>query len=163
MRLATIQTPSGPHAAVRHNDAYVDLHATDAALPVSVRGLLAAGPEALKAATAAAGRPDAVRVGVRGAKLLPPVPNPAKIICVGLNYRDHAAESGVPIPKEPVLFSKFGTALVGPGANIVLPPVSQEVDYEAELVLVIGKAGRNVPRDRGMEHLAGYTVGHDVS
>src|SRR5689334_10494087 len=98
MRLATIQTPSGPRAVVRHGDSYIDLHDTNAALPSSVRGLLAAGPEALKAAATAAGRPDAIRFPVRGAKLRPPVPDPAKIICVGLNYRDHAAESGAPIP-----------------------------------------------------------------
>src|SRR5262249_54653807 len=125
MRLATIQTPSGPRAAVRHGDAFIDLHATDTALPASVRGLLAAGPEALKAAAAAASRPNAVRVAVRGAKLLPPIPDPAKIVCVGLNYRDHASESGAAIPKEPVLFSKYATALIGPEEPIVLPAVSQ--------------------------------------
>src|SRR5262249_8728565 len=134
MRLATIQTPSGPRSAVRHGDAYIDLHATDAALPTSLRELLAGGREALNAAAVAAGRPEAVRVSARGPKVLPPIPNPAKIACAGLNYRDHAAESGAPIPKEPVLFSKYATALVGPDEPIVLPPVSQKVDYEAELV-----------------------------
>ncbi len=163
MRLATIQTPSGPRAAVRHGDAYVDLHATAAALPTSVRGLLAAGPEALKAAAAAARRPDAIRVPVRGAKLLPPIPDPAKIVCVGLNYRDHAAESGAPLPKEPVLFSKYATALVGPDEPIVLPPVSQEVDYEAELVIVVGRRGRHLSKEAAAGHIAGYTIGHDVS
>src|SRR5262245_25408914 len=128
MRLATIQTPSGPRATVRQGDSYIDLHATDPALPASLRSLLAGGPEALKAAGTTARRPNAVRVPARGAKLLAPIPDPAKIVCVGLNYRDHAAESGAPIPKEPVLFSKYATALVGPDEPIVLPPVSQEVD-----------------------------------
>src|SRR5262245_50221509 len=102
MRLATIQTTSGPRAAVRQGDSYVDLHATDSRLPAGVRGLLAGGPEALRAAADAAARPGAVKVPVQGTKLLPPVPDPPKIVCVGLNYRDHAAEGGKAIPKEPV-------------------------------------------------------------
>jgi 2-keto-4-pentenoate hydratase/2-oxohepta-3-ene-1,7-dioic acid hydratase in catechol pathway len=92
-----------------------------------------------------------------------PVPNPHKIICLGLNYADHAKEGGVPIPKEPVLFSKYATALIGHGEDIVLPPVSQEVDYEAELVVVVAERGRNIPAEKGMDYVAGYTIGHDVS
>jgi 2-keto-4-pentenoate hydratase/2-oxohepta-3-ene-1,7-dioic acid hydratase in catechol pathway len=163
MRLATILTPDGPCAAVPHGDSYIDLHATRRDLPAGVRGLLEAGRDALWEAAAVAARPDAVRHPAGHVKLLPPVPDPPKIICIGLNYRDHAAESGSPIPAEPVLFSKFTTALVGPGADIVLPPVSREVDYEAELVLVVGKKGRWIPAAGAMEHLAGYTIGHDVS
>src|SRR5205807_4107088 len=135
MRLATLHTPDGPRAAVRQGDSYVDMHATDPALPSSVRALLAGGPALLRAAAAAAARPGAVRHPVRGARLLPPVPDPQKIVCIGLNYRDHAAETNAPLPREPILFSKYVTALVGPEAPIVLPPVSREVDYEAELVL----------------------------
>jgi 2-keto-4-pentenoate hydratase/2-oxohepta-3-ene-1,7-dioic acid hydratase in catechol pathway len=96
-------------------------------------------------------------------KLLPPIPDPPKILCIGLNYRDHAAETGAPIPRDPVLFSKFTTALIGPEEPIVLPPVSQKVDYEAELVLVIGRKGRNIPRAEARAYLAGCMVGHDVS
>src|SRR5215469_13181886 len=128
MRLATIQTDAGPRAAVFHGDSYIDLHATSPDLPVSVRGLLEGGTALLRKAAEAASRPGAVRHPAAGAKLLPPVPDPPKIVCVGLNYRDHAAESGAPIPREPVLFSKFNTALVGHEASIVLPAVSQEVD-----------------------------------
>jgi 2-keto-4-pentenoate hydratase/2-oxohepta-3-ene-1,7-dioic acid hydratase in catechol pathway len=80
-----------------------------------------------------------------------------------LNYRDHAAESGVPAPPEPVLFSKYSTALIGHGDRIVLPRVSTEVDYEAELVVAIGKGGRHIAREGAFEHVGGYTVGHDVS
>jgi 2-keto-4-pentenoate hydratase/2-oxohepta-3-ene-1,7-dioic acid hydratase in catechol pathway len=163
MRLATIQTAAGPRAAVLHGDHYVELHATDASLPPSVRELLEAGPAALKAAGQAAQRDKAVRHPAATARLLAPVPDPHKIVCLGLNYRDHAAESGSPIPKDPVLFSKYATALIGHGQNIVLPPVSQEVDYEAELVFVIGKRGRNVRADAAAEYVAGYTIGHDVS
>jgi 2-keto-4-pentenoate hydratase/2-oxohepta-3-ene-1,7-dioic acid hydratase in catechol pathway len=96
-------------------------------------------------------------------RLLPPVPDPRKIICIGLNYRDHAAESGVPVPPEPVLFSKYSTALIGHLDYIVLPRVSREVDYEAELVIVIGRRGRHIAREKAREHVGGYTIGHDVS
>jgi 2-keto-4-pentenoate hydratase/2-oxohepta-3-ene-1,7-dioic acid hydratase in catechol pathway len=163
MRLATIQTPAGPRAAVRRGDDYVDLQATDAGLPPSVRQLLAAGPAALQAADRAARRGDAVKVAAGRVKLLAPVPDPPKIVCLGLNYRDHAAESGAPVPKDPVLFSKYATALIGPDEAIVLPPVSNEVDYEAELVIVVGKRGRNLSAAAAAEHVAGYTIGHDVS
>jgi 2-keto-4-pentenoate hydratase/2-oxohepta-3-ene-1,7-dioic acid hydratase in catechol pathway len=163
MRLATLHTSSGPRAALLQGDAYVDLHASDAALPASVRGLLEAGPEVWQRAREAAARSDALRQPAATARLLPPVPDPPKIICIGLNYRDHAAESGAALPREPVLFSKYATTLIGPEQPIVLPPVSQEVDYEAELVLVVGRAGRHLPAATARAHLAGYTIGHDVS
>jgi 2-keto-4-pentenoate hydratase/2-oxohepta-3-ene-1,7-dioic acid hydratase in catechol pathway len=163
MRLATLLTKKGPSACVLQGAHYVELHATDPALPCNVRALLAAGPDALRAAEQAARRPDAVRYEAASAKLLAPVIDPQKIICLGLNYRDHAAESGAPIPKEPILFSKYSTALIGDGEPIVLPPVSSEVDYEAELVIVVGKRGRNLSAEQAPAHVAGYTVGHDVS
>ncbi len=163
MRLATIVTADGARAAVLHGTHYVDLHATDSRLPRTVRHLLERGPSALAEADKAARRPDAVRHEAAGIKLLAPVPDPRKIVCVGLNYKDHAAESGAPIPRDPVLFSKYATALVGDGADIVLPSTSQEVDYEAELVVVIGKGGRHLAPDAALGHVAGYTIGHDVS
>ena len=92
-----------------------------------------------------------------------PITRPGKIICIGLNYRDHAAESGLPVPQEPVLFCKYANTVIGPGDPIILPPDSAEVDYEAELVFVIGKTAHNVPEAQAMEYVAGYTVGHDVS
>jgi 2-keto-4-pentenoate hydratase/2-oxohepta-3-ene-1,7-dioic acid hydratase in catechol pathway len=94
---------------------------------------------------------------------LAPVARPTKIICLGLNYRDHAIESGAKIPTEPVVFSKYPTAVIGPEAPIVLPPDSQKVDFEAELVFVIGRPGRNIPEADAMLYVAGYTCGHDVS
>ena len=97
------------------------------------------------------------------AKLLPPVPPPEKIICIGLNYLDHAIETGAEPPTQPVVFSKFNTALVGHGDAIELPPISSEVDYEAELVVVIGKVARRVSVDSALSYVAGYTCGHDVS
>jgi 2-keto-4-pentenoate hydratase/2-oxohepta-3-ene-1,7-dioic acid hydratase in catechol pathway len=163
MRLATVQTHIGPKPAAFVGDAYVDLLATDASLPSSVRQLLTAGPDAMAKAKQAAASTKAVKLPASGVKLLSPIPDPQKIICLGLNYRDHAAESGAPIPKEPILFSKYPTSLVGDGDNIVLPSVSSEVDYEAELVIVVGKRGRKIPEASALGHVAGYTVGHDVS
>jgi len=163
MRLATLQTPSGPRAVARAGDFYVDLHATDPRLPASLLALLEMGEAGQERIAAAVARSDAVRLPVAGARYLAPVVNPAKIICVGLNYRDHAAESGAPIPREPILFSKYATALVGHEQPIVLPPVSQEVDFEAELVIVVGRVGKNLSPETASRHVAGYTVGHDVS
>jgi 2-keto-4-pentenoate hydratase/2-oxohepta-3-ene-1,7-dioic acid hydratase in catechol pathway len=162
MRLATLNTAHGPRPAVLAGDRYVDLIATDPNSPTSVRSLLA-DPKRMAAAREAAGRPGAVSVPAAEARLHAPVHDPQKVICVGLNYRDHAAESKMPIPKEPVLFSKFPSALVGHGEPIVVPKVSSKVDYEAELVIVIGKRGRHIPESGAMEYVAGYSVGHDVS
>jgi 2-keto-4-pentenoate hydratase/2-oxohepta-3-ene-1,7-dioic acid hydratase in catechol pathway len=93
-----------------------------------------------------------------------PVPNPGKIVCVGLNYRDHAEEGGNPIPDEPVLFAKFPTTVNHPGGEIAWDPdYTEQVDYEAELVAVIGEEARRVEADEAMDHVAGFTVGNDVS
>jgi 2-keto-4-pentenoate hydratase/2-oxohepta-3-ene-1,7-dioic acid hydratase in catechol pathway len=96
-------------------------------------------------------------------QVLPPVPIPPKIICLGLNYRDHAEEARVPIPERPILFSKPSTAIVGPEDPIVYPKISTQVDYEIELAAVIGKTGRNVSELGAFDHVAGYTVFNDVS
>jgi 2-keto-4-pentenoate hydratase/2-oxohepta-3-ene-1,7-dioic acid hydratase in catechol pathway len=92
-----------------------------------------------------------------------PVPRPGKIICVGLNYRDHAAESNMPIPERPVLFSKFATCVIGPGEPIVIPATSNQVDYEAELAVVIGRRAKNVTASRAYDYVLGYTAFNDVS
>lgn len=96
-------------------------------------------------------------------RFLPPVFAPEKILCIGLNYLDHAIETGSEPPDQPVVFSKFNNTLVGHGDEIVLPSISNEVDYEAELVVVIGKAARFVDPSDAMQHVFGYTAGHDVS
>src|SRR3954469_10294841 len=90
-------------------------------------------------------------------------PGPEKIVCVGLNYKDHAAEQGADLPVEPLLFAKFPNTLSGPGDPIVLPPESAHVDAEAELVLVIGAEGRRVAEEDALELLAGYTAANDVT
>ena len=92
-----------------------------------------------------------------------PIDNPRKVVCIGLNYRDHANESGAKMPSEPVFFSKFATAIIGPEESIKLPRVSQQVDYEAELAVIVGKRGKNIDRSRAFEYVAGYTAFNDVS
>ncbi len=96
-------------------------------------------------------------------QLLAPISKPGKILCIGLNYRDHAAETGAAIPDEPIVFCKMATAMVGDGEAIVLPPVSDKVDYEAELVVVLGSDAKNVDVTAAEEAIFGYSVGHDVS
>jgi len=88
---------------------------------------------------------------------------PGKIICVGLNYRDHAEEQGTPAPAEPLLFAKFASALLDPGEPIVLPRESTHTDSEAELAVVIGRSGRRVAPDDALGLVAGYTAANDVS
>ena len=96
--------------------------------------------------------------------ILAPLRNPGKIICVGLNYVDHAAESGVPLPSTPLLFSKFNTTLVGPGEPILIDPSnSVQVDYEAELAVVIGAQGRSVDESAAPGLVFGYTLANDIS
>jgi 2-keto-4-pentenoate hydratase/2-oxohepta-3-ene-1,7-dioic acid hydratase in catechol pathway len=94
---------------------------------------------------------------------LAPVPRPGKLICIGLNYRDHAAESNMPIPEKPVVFSKFASAVIAPGEPVVLPATSMQVDYEAELAVVIGRRAKNVSASRAFEYVLGYTAFNDVS
>ena len=96
-------------------------------------------------------------------RLLAPVPRPGKIICVGLNYRDHARETGQAIPTQPVLFSKFANSVVGPGADVVVPPEAEKIDYEAELAVVIGRRASRVAAADALGHVAGYTCANDVS
>lgn len=161
MRLASLLTEHGPRVCALHDGQYVDLNASDVSVPTKMRSLLALSDWQARVERAITRSTSRHR---REAKAFaPPVRAPQKIICLGLNYRDHAIESNMPIPEEPVLFSKFASALIGHCAPIELPPVSQQVDYEAELVVVIGKRGRDIPLPHAMSHVAGYCAGHDVS
>lgn len=96
-------------------------------------------------------------------RLLAPVTRPGKFICIGLNYRDHAEESGMDIPERPLAFSKFPTCVVGPDETVLLPPGAKEVDYEAELAFVIGKRATRVDADHALDHVLGYACSNDVS
>jgi 2-keto-4-pentenoate hydratase/2-oxohepta-3-ene-1,7-dioic acid hydratase in catechol pathway len=166
MRLVSYQRGGGPRLGAVRTTAtgateLVDLCDVDASLPPSVKGLLEAGDGALARAMTAAAHGNAVSLA--GVTLLAPVLDPQKIICVGLNYADHAAETGAKVGDEPVIFNKFSTCLRGPEAPIELPPESNEVDYEAELVVVIGRQARRVLRESAFDYVAGYACGHDVS
>lgn len=92
-----------------------------------------------------------------------PICRPSKIVCVGLNFRDHAMESGMPIPDEPVLFFKSTTALVGPDDNLVIPRNAHKVDWEVEVAVIIGKQAKYVPRENALEFIAGYALHNDYS
>ncbi len=161
MRWVTYRSATGPRLAGVGAEGYVDLQSADPGLPDNLKDLLAAGPEAQLAAAAAIQRGRPLAAGALA--LLPPIPNPQKVICVGLNYADHARETGQTPPSEPVIFNKFPTALAGHEQTIVLPRLSQQVDYEAELVVVIGRGGRHIPAADALAHVAGYCCGHDVS
>jgi 5-carboxymethyl-2-hydroxymuconate isomerase len=92
-----------------------------------------------------------------------PIERPGKIVCVGLNYRDHAEEQGVELPKEPLLFAKWPNALVGPGDAIVIPPIVTKADYEAELGVVIGARVKGASKENALEAVRGYVCANDVS
>ncbi|HXU81996.1 MAG TPA: fumarylacetoacetate hydrolase family protein [Polyangia bacterium] len=102
-------------------------------------------------------------VALEDARLTAPVPRPGKLICIGLNYRDHALEQGVPVPESPIVFSKFTTAIVGPEDQVVVPPACKEPDYEAELAVVIGRTAKNVSRETAYQHVFGYCAFNDIS
>jgi 2-keto-4-pentenoate hydratase/2-oxohepta-3-ene-1,7-dioic acid hydratase in catechol pathway len=96
-------------------------------------------------------------------RLLAPVPPPGKVVCVGRNYREHATETGSAVPGEPQLFAKWANAVIGPGAPIVHPTITEQLDYEAELTVVVGRRARRVGEANALDHVYGYTCGNDVS
>ncbi len=159
MKLCMLHASKGPQLAAYRDGQYVDLHSVFPGLTVQdVIDGRAGVADQVSAAIAAA--PLCSNQQVR---LEPPISRPPKIVCVGLNYIDHAKETDQPIPSEPLIFCKLPSALRGPGQAIQLPKVSDQVDYEAELVVVIGRAGRDIVRGDAMNHVAGYMCGHDVS
>jgi 2,4-didehydro-3-deoxy-L-rhamnonate hydrolase len=103
------------------------------------------------------------RIPLAGLKLHAPIRRPGKIICIGLNYRDHAAETGLDVPADPPLFCKFANSVTAPGAMVKVPPIVASLDYEAELGVVIGKTARDVSVAGALEHVAGYVCANDVS
>ncbi|MBI5085217.1 MAG: fumarylacetoacetate hydrolase family protein [Acidobacteria bacterium] len=162
MRLATFMSPGETAlAGVVVNDKIFSLQPAgfSTTLDVIAGGAAARAAIAsfLKAQPAGAGK-DLSRV-----VLLAPLPKPPKLICVGLNYRDHAAESKMEIPSVPTIFSKFSNTITGPGAPIILPKNSEKPDYEAELAFVIGAGGRHIPAENWRDHVYGYMCLNDVS
>ena len=163
MRLVTYDDGSGIHAGILVGEQVVPASAAGAPAD-SVRGIL----EALDAAglvqlgEKAAGADE--RIDRSSVRLLAPVPDPEKIICLGLNYRDHAAEANKEIPENPMWFAKFANSLIGDGEEIVLPNVHGEhVDYEAELAAVIGREAHEVSEDEALDYVAGAMPFNDVS
>jgi acylpyruvate hydrolase len=138
--------------------------------PSDMIDLISRGAEYLAAlrivtATAASAAPDepGLLTPLTDVRLRAPIARPPKITCVGLNYADHAREQGIEPPATPVFFLKSANTIVGPGDPIRLPPNTDQPDYEAELAVVIGKAGSRIPVERAWEHVAGYTILNDVT
>jgi len=162
MRLLTFEHRGVRRVGVRSGQGVVDLNLVDAGIPPDMRGLLSGGDDVMCAARAALARGDGV-IPASEIRVLAPITDPEKVVCIGLNYLDHAKECGMPIPEEPVVFSKYPTTIVGPGEEVVKPPETQKMDYEVEFVAVVGKGGRRIPESEALDHIAGYTVGNDVS
>jgi acylpyruvate hydrolase len=139
-----------------------------ALFPPSARRFLEAGAAAQDAlatldTAAAAGRLEWVSHPLSDVRLLAPLHDPEKFICIGLNYLDHAEETGSPIPKEPPLFAKFPTAIIPSGDPIVRPKGCQQLDYEVELAFIMGRRAKDVPAEEALEYIWGYTIINDVS
>ncbi|XP_068776662.1 oxaloacetate tautomerase FAHD2B, mitochondrial-like [Struthio camelus] len=165
MRLVQFRPAPGaePHLGLEEEGgSVVDLSACEPALPRTMRAFLETGDAGLAAARRAqeSGRHRLPRAEVT---LLAPVTGPDKVICVGMNYKDHCLEQDVKIPKEPIIFSKFPSAIAGPFDDIAHPAESGEVDWEVELAFVIGKKGKHIAEAAALDHVAGFTVANDVS
>ncbi|KAM3611255.1 uncharacterized protein V6R79_015651 [Siganus canaliculatus] len=140
----------------------VDLKAFDPSMPTTMRDLLELGDKGLESAQRALSSGQCV-LKRSDIQLLSPVLAPEKVVCVGMNYRDHCLEQNAAIPKEPIIFSKFPNAITGPYDNILLPTESQKVDWEVELAFVIGRRGKHIKEEDALSYVAGFTVANDVS
>lgn len=158
MRFVTFQSNGQVQPGVISGESVIGLK--DAGFD-SLLAVIQGGPEALQVVRSWVDGKEPVPLS--SVRLLAPLPRPPKIICVGLNYRDHVRECNAEIPTVPTIFSKYVTAIIGPGDDIVLPKLSTGPDYEAELAVVIGKGGRYISKERWKEHVFGYTNFNDVS
>ncbi|XP_059822733.1 fumarylacetoacetate hydrolase domain-containing protein 2A isoform X2 [Hypanus sabinus] len=167
MRLVQFLTAgdrSGMRVGVQERDGgnVIDLNLFDNSLPRNMKEFLEKGDVAMETARRALDY-GSHALSLSEIELLSPVTNPDKVVCVGMNYMDHCLEQNVPIPKEPVIFSKFGSSIVGPYSDIIHPKESNEVDWEVELAFVIGKKGKHIQKEEAMNYVAGFMVAHDVS
>jgi 2-keto-4-pentenoate hydratase/2-oxohepta-3-ene-1,7-dioic acid hydratase in catechol pathway len=161
MRLVSFDTPTGPLAALLREGRVFDIWGEPfAGVPHEERTILALLQGGLLSEVAAV---EDDGVPVEGVDLLPPIGRPSKIICIGVNYHEHAEEAGVEIPETPTFFAKFTNALGRPGGTAKLPEWSAKVDYEAEVAFVIGDRAKDVSVEDAMEHVAGYTLFNDLS
>jgi 2-keto-4-pentenoate hydratase/2-oxohepta-3-ene-1,7-dioic acid hydratase in catechol pathway len=141
----------------------VDVTKADPSLPTTTLELLKLGDAGLAAVQKAVDGGKAPVLRLASIALKAPIYGCEKIICVGMNYKMHCVEQNMPVPTEPVIFSKFASAITDPGAPILLSPEVEELDFEVELVIVIGKEGRRIKAADAAKHVVGYTVAHDVS
>ena len=163
MRLVNFKRGREAAIGVRGEAGLVDLSVAAPNLPRDMTGFLAAGKGAMAKAARAARRPPPEAVVKGRVNYLPPIANPGKIICVGLNYGDHAAEANLTPPDYPVLFLRTAASFVGHRQPLIRPKASRHFDYEAELVVVIGKPGRRIAKSRALDHVAGYTIANEGS
>jgi len=164
MRLVSFSKAKGSAVGLRQGDSIIDLSVAAPKLPRTLAGILAAGSSAKAELKKIAAKPKKkALMKASKAKLLPPIPEPGKILCVGLNYKDHAAETGNPLPTYPVIFTRFTSTLVPHGGKMLSPRASSMFDYEAELAVIIGKRGRNIAKDKALSHVGGYACFNDGS
>ncbi|MCC6364605.1 MAG: fumarylacetoacetate hydrolase family protein [Bryobacterales bacterium] len=162
MRFVTFRNTQGaPEPGVILKDEVVSLAGAGFASIIEVAGSGAEGRKKIDSYLAAP--PQGSVHPLAQVKLLAPIPRPPKVICVGLNYRDHAEESNMAIPDRPTIFNKFPHTVIAPGDPIVLPKNSSQPDYEAEFAFVIGEGGRHIPAEKWRDHVFGYTNLNDVS
>jgi 2-keto-4-pentenoate hydratase/2-oxohepta-3-ene-1,7-dioic acid hydratase in catechol pathway len=159
MRFVAFRQSAKPGLAVELNGALHGLLEDEDGFPGSLDDLVQNGQDLKDAAVLRRGR----ELNSSAIEKLPPFTRSGKIICIGLNYVDHSVETGFVPPTYPTVFARFASSLIGDGAPIVRPAVSGELDYEAEMVAVIGKAGRNIPAAAVLDHISGYSVFNDAS
>jgi 2-keto-4-pentenoate hydratase/2-oxohepta-3-ene-1,7-dioic acid hydratase in catechol pathway len=162
MKLATFTESHRRRIGLVEGDTIVDLAAAAPNLPQAMIPFLRAGSQAMEAARAAAASGKG-RLPLAKVRLEAPVPRPGKVLAIGLNYADHIREGGRPMPEHQIWFAKQATCIVGPTDAIQIPKVSDKIDYEAELCLVVGRKCRHVPAARAFEVIAGFMCGNDVS
>lgn len=164
MRLLTFASNGKARFGIEVPEGILDVNAADATLPASLLAYLGDAERLRPALEALVAAPPAAHIHAPSTvRRLPPIGLPQKIVCIGLNYRDHAAEVKLPLPTHITAFAKYPNALIGDGAAIEIPRESDNVDYEAELAFVIGKRGRHIPAERAYDYIAGYTIVNDVS
>lgn len=161
MRFASYQIGDRRGLAVKADGGWRGLAQGDTGFPGTLQSLIVAGGDALAQAGAALAKAPTVDLG--SVTLLPPLSDPEKIVCIGLNYKDHSAESGFKQPEYPTVFGRFNSSLIAHGAPMLRPGFSEQLDYEGELAAVIGKTARDVPEAEALSHVAGYSIFNDGS